>query len=141
MCCSAISWSHLLYCPFLSLNFLDPVVAQLEATISDLRHELGNKELGLEKEKETNASLEARNKELESANFGNASREVAVDEGSDDDIRSELQATKASLAEALAKIEEDEQIVIKWEGTLFFLLYVYCASASQGVHTSPCAPF
>lgn len=76
----------------------------------------------MEKQKEAIASLETRIKELESANLWNASPEVTVGAGVSDVSRSELEATQASLAEAMAKIEEDEHIVVKWEGTLLFCL-------------------
>ena len=33
-----------------------------------------------------------------------------------DDVRQELETTRAALADALAKLEDDDNVVVKWEG-------------------------
>ena len=94
-----------------------------ETTVSNLQERLGSREQELEKQKEINAALETRISELETAREGNTLPETQCGEGVDDTTRNDLQATKVALAEALAKVEEDEKVVLRWEGKLGFLLF------------------
>lgn len=43
-------------------------------------------------------------------------------------VRQELEATKANLADALAKLEDDDIVVVKWEGAS--LLHLVCLLVS-----------
>lgn len=96
-------------------------IIELETTVSALQKELGERVQEIDNKTESHSSLEARNAELiRSLELANVNAEQAVPEnttaeGSENGLNHELLETKASLARALAKLEDDDQVVAKWE--------------------------
>ena len=96
-------------------------VAELETNVQDLELQLAEQEesanTAIAKWQETCTALEERTAELtqllEASTGGQTSnQETGVA------LRMDLEKTKASLAEAEAKLAEDDQIIVKWEGKI-----------------------
>lgn len=93
-------------------------VSQLEATVTTLQERL-------KKEEETNMlkvsqyrSLEERNAELTTSLESAKSPLTVSKESSDKILEQELEQTKSKLNDAQARLEEDDSVVLKWQGRL-----------------------
>lgn len=102
-------------------------VAELELAVKDLESQLAEQDEAangvIEKWQESYAALETQNSELASSLEAPASAgETASSDCPDDSASSnaalqlELEQTKSALAEVEAKLVDDDNVVVKWEG-------------------------
>lgn len=99
-----------------------------EANVENLQQQLVEREEELSQQRALCKSLELKNAEL----LQMPETKAATSEftpGLGENLEGELEQTKAALADALAKLEDDDGVVVKWEGKLRSGLIISVAKA------------
>lgn len=117
-------------------------VAELDALVKDLEEQLAEQEETansvIEQWQESCTALEERNKELmqspEEAGETKEREGINGHEGNSKTLTTllaELEETKAAFAEAQAKLEDDDNVVVKWEGKNSLVLCFLAGQVSK----------
>ena len=111
---------------------------ELESLVKELEEQLGSQEesagSAISQWQESYVELEKQNKELLEALEARTTveRSMSADQenlSAFESLQADLQQTKMALAAAQAKLEDDDSVVVKWEGKFSYGSFEGCRTA------------